>query len=295
MSADDRELKDVVDAAWVLGAVTRCLLAEDLGIGGGAAIDAAAREVMDAAGVRISTGRDRVILGRGLRSLLGQILMVADASTPPNWGDLDDATLVSQGRSSGGLWSILATADGPAPTGLLKRLGASDAVFLDVGTGVGGICVALCRAFPNLRCVGLDILPRALRLADTELTAAGVRHRVELREQDIQDLSDSEAFDVAWLPLPLLPEDVARTGISRVRRPLRTDGWLVVAANRLDPNPDPLQEALERLRALTVDGCRAPRDEVGAWLDAAGVVDVQEIPMPPEAPVIITGRRPRSE
>jgi hypothetical protein len=29
MSADDRALRDVVDAAWVLGAVTRCLLTED--------------------------------------------------------------------------------------------------------------------------------------------------------------------------------------------------------------------------------------------------------------------------
>jgi hypothetical protein len=28
-----------------------------------------------------------------------------------------------------------------------------------------------------------------------------------------KDLSDSEAFDVAWLPLPLRPEDVARTAI----------------------------------------------------------------------------------
>jgi len=295
MSADDRELRDVVDAAWVLGAVTRCLLAEDPGIGGGAAIDAAAQDVMDAVGVRIGPGRERVILGRGLRAQLGQILMVADASTAPNWGDLNDATLVSQGRSSGGLWSILAAADGPAPTGLLNRLGAPDAVFLDVGVGVGAICGVLCRTFPQLRCVGLDILPRALRLADSELTAAGVRHRVELREQDVQDLSDSEAFDVAWLPLPLLPEDVARTAASGVTGALRTDGWLVVAANRPDPNPNPLQEALERLRALTVGGCRAPRDEVEAWLDAAGVVDVQEIPLPPEAPVIITGRTPRIE
>ena len=163
----------------------------------------------------------------------------------PPTGDLDDATLVSQGRSSGGLWSILAAADGPVPTALLNRPGAPDAVFLDVGVGVGGICVALCRAFPQLRCVGgLDMLPRALRLADSELTAVGVRHRLELREQDVQDLSDSEAFDVAWLPLPLLPEDVARTAISGVTRALRTDGWLVVTANRLDPNPNPLQEAL---------------------------------------------------
>jgi hypothetical protein len=116
MSADDRELRDVVDAAWVLGAVTPCLLTEDPGVGGGAAIDAAAQDVMDAGGVRISPGRERVILGRGLRSQLGQILMVADASSAPNWGAIDDATLVSQGRSSGGLWSILAAADGPAPT-----------------------------------------------------------------------------------------------------------------------------------------------------------------------------------
>ena len=84
MSADDRELRNVVDAAWVLGAVTRCLLTEDPGIGGGAAIDAAAQDVMNAVGVRISPGRERVILGRGLRSEPGQILMVADASSAPN-------------------------------------------------------------------------------------------------------------------------------------------------------------------------------------------------------------------
>src|SRR5215207_11209187 len=86
MSADERELRDVVDAAWVLGAVTRCLLADDRGVAGVAAIDAAAQDVLDAAGVRISPGRERVILGRGLRSQLGQILMVADASTAPTWG-----------------------------------------------------------------------------------------------------------------------------------------------------------------------------------------------------------------
>ena len=48
MSADDGELRDVVDAAWVLGAVTRCLLAEDPGVAGVAAVDAAAQDVMDA-------------------------------------------------------------------------------------------------------------------------------------------------------------------------------------------------------------------------------------------------------
>jgi SAM-dependent methyltransferase len=144
--------------------------------------------------------------------------------------------------------------------------------------------------FSELTCVGLDILPRALGLAEAELTAAGVRHRVELREQNVQDLSEEDAFDVAWVPLPLLSEAAARDAISRVSRALRPGGWLVVAANRPDPHPDALDEAVGRLRVLAVGGCRALRDEVGRWLDTSGVVEVHELPLPPYAPVILVGR-----
>ena len=88
MSADDRELRNVVDAAWVLGAVTRCLLTEDPGIGGGAAIDAAAQDVMNAVGVRISPGRERVILGRAC----------APSSAPDSHGR--GARVIITGRTS---------------------------------------------------------------------------------------------------------------------------------------------------------------------------------------------------
>jgi hypothetical protein len=76
---------------------------------------------------------------------------------------------------------------------------------------------------------------------------------------------------------------------------LRTDGWLVVAANLPTPTRTPWRKrwrVYAPSRWVDVEH-RATKFEPG--LDAAGDVDVQEIAMPPEARVIITGRTSRIE
>jgi hypothetical protein len=288
----DHRVVEWTGNAWLLAALARQLHSSALGDGLSSPVDDAAGAVLEAAGVTLDDldPEDAAMRARALRSVFAQLLALSDAGSVPSWGDLDDGTLLAQGRASGGLSRLLLDPDGPFPDGMVERLGETDAVFLDVGVGVGAISATLCGAFPGLRCVGLDILPRALELAEQELTARGVRERVELRLQDVQELDDVDAFTNAWIPLPLLPEDVAPVGVQRVAAALQPGGWLLVAANR--PQPDPLRRAVDRLRSATVGGCPAHEEEVRDWLASAGLVDVAPVPMPPSAPHLLTARRP---
>jgi hypothetical protein len=86
------------------------------------------------------------------------------------------------------------------------------------------------------------------------------------------------AFDVAWLPLPLIGSDAAPRAVRNVARSLRADGWVVVATT--DQPADALDEAMTVLRAEAVGGSTAFRDDVRRWLDDAGVVDLVDVPTP---------------
>lgn len=286
MSSDPRaRIADATDAAWLLAAGTRLMLR---GATSDDPLDAAAAQLVAAAGLELPSGDEALTAGRALRSQLAQLVALADPSAPVRWDELDDATLLAQGRASAMNAVMWLAPDSPFP-GVRQRLAAPGATFLDVGTGVGAICGALCAQLPHLRCVGLDVSPRPLALADRELTAAGVRDRIELRHQDVADLDDIEVYDVAWIPLPLLPARVVEQAIARVVRALRPGGLVIAAANR-----QPLDEtaaAMARVRSLTVGGNPAFRDDVVMWLAHGGAVEVADIPTPPMAPAIVVGHR----
>ena len=60
------------------------------------------------------------------------------------------------------------------------RSGASDVVLVDATLGMGGHTLALLTAHPQLRVIGIDRDPQALRIAERRLADAGLSHRVEL-------------------------------------------------------------------------------------------------------------------
>jgi ubiquinone/menaquinone biosynthesis C-methylase UbiE len=204
------------------------------------------------------------------------MLAVADPEVHVQWAEMDDETLLAQGRASGMNIGGVMVADGPAPDALKARLAQPHARFLDVGTGVGAICVALCQSWPLLHCVGLDIAERPLALGRREIAEAQLEGRVELRLLDVLDLSESNAFDVAWLPLPLLSGEIAEAALHAVVHALRPEGWILVAAN--SRSTDPLQAALTAFRAAAVGGGTAYQDDVRRWLTEAGITNVIEIP-----------------
>lgn len=169
------------------------------------------------------------------------------------------------------------------------RLAEPDAMFLDVGTGVGAICIAMCRSWPNLRCVGLDIASRPLSLAEREVAEAGLADRVQFLQQDIVDLHEIAAFDAAWLPLPLIGLDVAALALRNAVNALRPGGWILVAVN--EQPADEIQRALTAFRATAVGGSTSFREDVMEWLVEAGVADVSDVQPPAGGSPFLVGRR----
>ena len=290
-SADaKRDLWSVLDSAWLLAAAARVMSLDGQGDTGDFLNDAA-HEVVNAAGLSLPSGDAASMLARGARSQLAQMLAVADPAVQLQWAEMDDETLLAQGRASGmNIGSVMA-ADGPAPDALKARLAQPHARFLDVGTGVGAICVALCRSWPLLHCVGLDIAERPLVLGRREIAEAELEDRVELRRLDVLNLSEGGAFDVAWLPLPLLSGEIAEAALQAVLNALRPGGWILVAANTR--STDPVQAALTAFRAAAVGGGTAYQDDVRRWLNEAGMTDVIEIaPRMGGSPLLAASRRP---
>ena len=106
---------------------------------------------------------------------------------------------------------------------------AGQAAFLDVGVGVAALSIAIAERFPGTQIVGLDVLPAALEIARTQIAVAEMRGVIELRLESVAELSEKDAFDLAWVPQMFLPQDDLDAGLQRVRAALRPGGWLILA------------------------------------------------------------------
>ena len=148
--------------------------------------------------------------GESIVSAMGQAVDAAKRSTAESGWDADDDTLVAQGRASAAAGRLLATTVASQLAGLSERLAQPGAEVLDVGTGVAELACALAEALPSVRVVGIDVLDRALRLADRTITEHGLVDRVRVRRQSVADIKESGTFELVWLPLIFIPPDVVR-------------------------------------------------------------------------------------
>ena len=143
---------------------------------------------------------------------------IVAAHDAEGWAAQDDVTLLAQGKSSALGGQMLAMYAIPSLEGLSERF-ATGGDFLDVGVGVAELAAAFCEAMPNARVVGIDVLPRALRLAEQTIATRGLGDRLEVRLVGVQELADVEKFDLAWMPARFLPQAVFAGGLRRVRTP----------------------------------------------------------------------------
>jgi predicted O-methyltransferase YrrM len=218
-----------------------------------------------------------------LRTTLRQCsALVAAARHEPHalggWHHTDEELLQAQGRLSASVVPALADGLFPHVPGLLDRLASDTAAFLDVGAGVAAVSIAMCRQYPALRAVGLEPASAPLALARSNVAAAGLRDRVELRNRRVEELADEAAFDVAWLPASFLPAATYATAPANVHRALRPGGLLLTGA--LDPSGDAAEAAVTRLRIVLWGGGRLSRAEVVTMIEAAGYVDVTAVERP---------------
>ena len=198
--------------------------------------------------------------------------------------------LLSLGRASA---SIAAVIERLAPTlnGLDAALAREGAVFCDVGAGVGALSIALCRTWPRLRVVGLEPWPASLRIAEQEVSAAGLSDRIDVRPIPVEDLAERDVFDAVWLAGPFLPGAVIPVAIERARAALRPGGWLLFGAYAAPPGP--LAAHLTALRVIRSGGTPLVPGVAVDQLERAGYVEVRAVERSWEAPVeFVVGPRP---
>jgi predicted O-methyltransferase YrrM len=170
----------------------------------------------------------------------------------------------------------------PAFAGLEERFKKSGAKFLDVGVGVAGTASAMAQMWPELRVVGIDVWQPSLRLARENVDRAALADRVELREQSIDALDDVAAFDLAWVPVPFIPEAALRAGLPRVRKAMRPGGVVIVNTAKLEGPPQ--ATAAMQLRMTQWGGPAWTIAQATQAAKDAGLEDVRTIENGPESP-----------
>ena len=200
--------------------------------------------------------------------------------------------LQTQGQSSGGIPPLIARV-APTLDGLDHALARAGARVLDIGSGVAALSISCCRVWPAVSVVGLDPWEPAMELAAANIAAAGLGDRITLRAVGIEHMTDTDVFDLAWMPAPFLPRSALESGVPVVARSLRPGGWLVLG--RYAAPSEALPEALADLRTVRGGGTPLSDDEAVALLERGGLVMVRSVPSDWSAPIrFVAGRRPVS-
>jgi SAM-dependent methyltransferase len=208
------------------------------------------------------------------------------------WASLPDDALLAQGRSGTQAAAAFKAFMLPALEGLKDLFDGESPQMLDVGVGVAAMAVGYCRAFPKLRVVGLDVLPRALELARRLVDESELADRIELRQQDVASLEDDRAYALAWLPSPFIPQPALDAGLPRIAKALVPGGWLVMAHGKF--HDDQLKNAIYRFQIGAFGGATVNDEEAQALLTGAGFEHILTLPTPDGAPALTVGRRPTS-
>jgi hypothetical protein len=212
-----------------------------------------------------------------------------DAAPAAGWSHTDSSILKAQGASSGVLPGMLKAHIVPALDDLASRLDREDAGFLDVGTGVGAIAIGMCRAFPNVHVLGLDVLEAPLAIARANVAKEGLDGRVRLEQRAVQELRQERPFDLAWVPAFFLPAVIVEPAVARVHAALRDGGWVLFAIG--SQTTDPRDAAVFALIDDVWGGGEWTVEAAIQLLSRAGFRGVRRLPGPPSAPAFIVGQR----
>ncbi|MGK2942127.1 MAG: class I SAM-dependent methyltransferase [Immundisolibacter sp.] len=181
--------------------------------------------------------------------------------------------------------------------GLPELAGRDDVAVLDLGCGAGGTLLALARAYPHGRLLGVDVEPRSVEQANARLAQAGVAQRAQARLAAAESLQQEAAFDLVTL-IQVLHETVPTVRaeiLARAHAALKPGGLLLVV-------DEPYPEHVEDLRsakscAMTQFIERFWGNELlslpqqKALIESAGLrVDAQSVPPPGLVSVTVARR-----
>jgi len=115
---------------------------------------------------------------------------------------------------------------------------------LDVGCGVGRVCIALAKAFPMAEVVGLDPDVESIRQAKAAAKVAGLDHRIRFSAQTADELDAGDRFDLITAFDCVHDFAAPKKTLAEIRALLKPDGVLFIAepkaADRLEDNFNPI-------------------------------------------------------
>jgi len=151
--------------------------------------------------------------------------LLENPARAPGWTYEDPIVLQAMGQGSRRVVHAIneLASQRPRLRATLERPG----VLLDIGTGVGWLAIEAARTWPALDVVGIDIWEPGLALARKNCADSGLSHRIALRHQDIRHLNDRNAFSLAWLPGPFIPQEIVETALKRTRDAVSPGGWII--------------------------------------------------------------------
>jgi predicted O-methyltransferase YrrM len=225
----------------------------------------------------------RAMVAALARSSLKQALdLLEEPERAPGWAYTDPGVLDGWGRGSAAVPGMIAA--------LAPEIGHVH-TLLDVGTGVGLLALSAANVWPDVTIVGIDTWEPSLDRARKHVADAGLAQRVELRTQDVAELTDVDCFDCAWVPTFFLPETATEAAVAAVVRSVRPGGWVVLG--RFLPGPDPVADAMLQLRTYRFGGHLLDEPRSVALLEGVSCANIRAVPAPPPMPMAFTiGQKP---
>lgn len=199
----------------------------------------------------------------------------SDPLRAPGWRPTRRDALLSASVGAPDVARLVCSDVVPRLEDLSDRLASPRAAFLATGASAGGLVIALCELYPRLYGTAIDVWAPALAVARERVARARLGERVCVRCEDVAELDEHDAYDLAWLAADHVgPQDLA-VAARRVLRATRPGGWIVLNGHG---GPDELRDALARLRTARDGGTLLRPDEAEALLVDAGWCEVASLP-----------------
>ncbi|HEX2361593.1 MAG TPA: class I SAM-dependent methyltransferase [Jiangellaceae bacterium] len=134
---------------------------------------------------------------------------------------------------------------------LEARLDAGARV-LDVGCGGGWAIVQIAERFPNTTCVGIDVEPSSVHLAQRLVAERQLTDRCEARRLSVDQLDEVNGYDVAtsFLVVHEIPPALKAAAFAAIATALRPGGYFLIFDEVYPETDEALQTMPTRFAAL---------------------------------------------